>query len=233
MSLVSDVLAAEFTDRINASAGIEEADVEFVIEPDAVTLDEIQASLVEEGLLTDELAFRYAIVKDRVDELLRPGTYTLPAPITPASIAGRLALAPDPQTPMTVLDMRFGRRIEQIVAYLQQETENTDLELDPKEFLRLARAPTKAMRDEHRFLAQAPNGSSLEGFLQGGTYEVPVDITAEELILLMLGEWDRTTSKYVAEARKQRLSVSDVEVRQRILSLPAFMENGRFIGETR
>ena len=37
----------------------------------------------------------------------------------------------------------------------------------------------------------------------------------------------------VAEARKQRFAVSDVEVRQRILSLPAFMENGRFIGETR
>ncbi len=37
----------------------------------------------------------------------------------------------------------------------------------------------------------------------------------------------------VAEARRQKFSVSDVEVRQRILSLPAFMENGTFIGETR
>lgn len=37
----------------------------------------------------------------------------------------------------------------------------------------------------------------------------------------------------VAEARRQNLSVTDVEVRQRILSLPAFMENGQFIGETR
>lgn len=37
----------------------------------------------------------------------------------------------------------------------------------------------------------------------------------------------------VAEARRQNFSVSDAEVRQRILSLPAFMENGRFIGETR
>jgi peptidyl-prolyl cis-trans isomerase D len=35
------------------------------------------------------------------------------------------------------------------------------------------------------------------------------------------------------EARRQNLRVSDVEVRQRILSLPAFMENGVFIGETR
>ncbi len=37
----------------------------------------------------------------------------------------------------------------------------------------------------------------------------------------------------VAEARRQGFKVSDVEVRQRILSLPAFMENGVFIGESR
>ena len=37
----------------------------------------------------------------------------------------------------------------------------------------------------------------------------------------------------VAEARRQHLEVSDVEVRRRILSLPAFLENGTFIGETR
>jgi peptidyl-prolyl cis-trans isomerase D len=37
----------------------------------------------------------------------------------------------------------------------------------------------------------------------------------------------------VAEARRQGLKVSDVEVRERILSIPAFQENGRFIGEQR
>ena len=36
-----------------------------------------------------------------------------------------------------------------------------------------------------------------------------------------------------AEARRQNLKVSDVEVRQRILSLPGLMENGVFIGEAR
>jgi peptidyl-prolyl cis-trans isomerase D len=35
------------------------------------------------------------------------------------------------------------------------------------------------------------------------------------------------------EARRQNLRVTDVEVRQRILSLPGLMENGVFIGETR
>jgi peptidyl-prolyl cis-trans isomerase D len=37
----------------------------------------------------------------------------------------------------------------------------------------------------------------------------------------------------VAEARRQGLSVSDAEIRERILSIPAFQENGRFIGEAR
>jgi peptidyl-prolyl cis-trans isomerase D len=37
----------------------------------------------------------------------------------------------------------------------------------------------------------------------------------------------------VAEARRQGISVSDVEIRERILAIPAFQENGRFIGEAR
>ena len=37
----------------------------------------------------------------------------------------------------------------------------------------------------------------------------------------------------VAEARRQGMSVSDEEIRARILSIPAFQENGHFIGEAR
>ena len=37
----------------------------------------------------------------------------------------------------------------------------------------------------------------------------------------------------VAEARRQGITVSDVEVREHIFTMPAFQENGRFIGEQR
>lgn len=37
----------------------------------------------------------------------------------------------------------------------------------------------------------------------------------------------------VAESRKQGISVSDVEIRERILALPGFQENGKFAGEQR
>jgi peptidyl-prolyl cis-trans isomerase D len=37
----------------------------------------------------------------------------------------------------------------------------------------------------------------------------------------------------VAEARRQGMTVNDVEIRERILAMPAFQENGQFIGEQR
>jgi len=37
----------------------------------------------------------------------------------------------------------------------------------------------------------------------------------------------------VAESRKQGIKISDVEIRKRILALPGFQENGRFVGEQR
>ena len=37
----------------------------------------------------------------------------------------------------------------------------------------------------------------------------------------------------VAESRKQGITVSDVEIRERILALPGFQQNGKFIGEQR
>ena len=37
----------------------------------------------------------------------------------------------------------------------------------------------------------------------------------------------------VAESRKQGITVNDVEIRERILALPGFQENGRFVGEQR
>ena len=37
----------------------------------------------------------------------------------------------------------------------------------------------------------------------------------------------------VAESKKQGITVSDVEIRERILALPGFQENGQFIGEQR
>ena len=202
--VVSDVIAAEFADRVNSPAAASDEEIEFVIEP-GQSVDDIQANLVESGLLTDGSAFKYVVVRDRVDQLIKAGEYTMTPRITPAGIAARFEGDPDAPTPMITLDMRHGRRIEQHVAYLQQESENTELELDANEFKRLAHNPASELRDRYKFLAQAPEDNSLEGFLYGGAYEVPVDITSEELLHQMLGRFDDSMSKFITTAKKKKV----------------------------
>jgi UPF0755 protein len=209
MPVVSDLLRAELGDRIDAPAGAADTEIKFEIEP-GQSIDEIQENLIDEGLLNDALAFKYLVVSDRVDQLIVAGFYTMTPQMSPRDVVGRLAGSPDPPTPVTVLDMRRGRRIEQVVAYLQQQTENTELELDPKEFQALATDPGPEFRDQYSFLKKVPEGNSLEGFLAGGTYEVPVDISPEELIYLMLDQWEEDSGGAIAQARKKGIDFYDM-----------------------
>jgi peptidoglycan lytic transglycosylase G len=226
LPLVGDVLAAEFADRINTSAGSSDKEIKFVIEQ-GETIPDIQENLVDAGLLDDEMAFLYAIQRDRVDQLITPGTYTMTPQITPAGIAARLEGAPDPPTPEITLDMRPGRRIEQTVAYLQQLTEETDLELDPNEFKRLARNPTKKLREQYTFLQEAPADATLEGFLYPGTYAVPVDITAEELVHQMLQKWDERMSSFVRQAKNKGYDFYDALIVASLVEREAKVDSER------
>ena len=121
----------------------------------------------------------------------------------------RLAADPDPPTPVVNLALRPGLRIEQIAAYLQQQKEETGLALDPKEFLDLARNPRPELFDEYRFLRQMPEGNSLEGFLAGGVYPVPIDINADEFLHLLLQQWEEDSGDLVTQARKKGIDFYD------------------------
>ena len=200
--IAADLLRAELGERLGAPAGSADTEVKFVIEP-GQSVDEIQANLVEQGLLADTLAFKYLIVSDRVDQLIQAGIYTMTPQMSPSDVVGRLAGDPDPPTPMTTLALRPGLRIEQIVAYLQQQKQKADLELDPKGFRELAADPRPELRDEYKFLRKGPKNNSLEGFLAGGVFEVPLDINADELLHLLLEQWEEDSGDLVAQARKK------------------------------
>jgi UPF0755 protein len=202
MPIVADLLRAELGDRIGKPASSEATEVRFVIDT-GQTVDEIQENLVAAGLLTDTLAFKYLVISERVDELLEAGTYTMSTAMSPREVVTRLAGDPDPPTPIVNLALRPGLRIEQIAAYLQDQKEQTDLQLDPKEFLELASKPRPELFDEYPFLRQIPEGNSLEGFLASGVYAVPIDISADEFLHLLLQEWDEDSGALVAQARKK------------------------------
>jgi len=204
MPIVADLLRAELGDRLGAPAGSEDREVKFVIDS-GQSIDEIQENLVDAGLLTDTLAFTYLVVADRVDQLIEAGTYTMNQRMSPTEVVSRLAADPDPPTPQVTLALRPGLRIEQIVAYLEQQTQETGLQLDPSEFYELATEPRAELRDEYTFLRQVPKGNSLEGYLAGGVYAVPIDIDADEFLHLLLQQWQEDSGDLVAQARKKGL----------------------------
>lgn len=208
MPVVADLLRAELGDRLGKPASSEEKEVRFVIDT-GQTIDVIQENLVDAGLLTDTLAFTYLVVNDRVDQLIKAGTYTMNTRMSPSDVVTRLAGSPDPPTPVVNLALRPGLRIEQIVAYLQQQTEETELAIDPREFHDLALDPRPELFDEYRFLRQAPRGNSLEGFLAGGVYPVPVDISADEFLHLLLQQWEEDSGDLVVQARKKGIDFYD------------------------
>jgi UPF0755 protein len=197
---VSELLAVELADRLAHPAGSDETAVRFVIES-GQTLTEIEDALVEQGLLTDRLAFQYLVVSQEVDQLIQSGTFTMNATMSPSEIVERLKGSPDPQVPRLTLALREGLRIEQIVALLQ----TLDLDMNVREFRDLALRPPADLRDEYDFLRIAPDGASLEGFMGAGIWEIRRDISADELIHLLLDDWQNDVEPaLIGPARKAR-----------------------------
>jgi UPF0755 protein len=207
--VVADLLAAELADRVDRGAAGEARDIRLTIDA-GETIDEIRAELIELGILTDPVAFNYLVVSDRVDQLIVSGTYTLNTAMSPRQVVERLAGNPDPPPKVVTMAIRDGLRIEQVAGLLQLMKDRDGLEIDVREFLDLATDPPDSLREDYPFLRSVPRGSSLEGFLKGGTWEVRLDLTAEELVRQLLENWDDSYGDIVSQARKKGLDPYDV-----------------------
>jgi UPF0755 protein len=72
-------------------------------------------------------------------------------------------------------------------------------QIDDDAFLRLARAPTATLTQEFSFLANAPEGASLEGFLFPGAYSIESSTDSEALLRLMLENFDRQVTPAIRQ----------------------------------
>jgi UPF0755 protein len=209
LPIVGDLLAAELVDRLDRPAAAEAGDVRLTID-EGETIEEIEVELTELGLLQDPVAFHYLVVNDRVDQLIVAGTYTMNTSMSPREVVERLAGSPDPPPEVTTLAIRDGLRIDQVAGLLQMMKEEDGLELDVRDFLALANDPPESLMEDYPFLQTIPTGNSLEGYLKGGTWEVRLDMTAEELVRQLLENWDDEYGDVVSQARKKNLEFYDV-----------------------
>ena len=209
LPIVGDLLAAELVDRLDRPAAAEGSDVRLTID-EGETIEAIEEELTELGLLQDPVAFHYLVVNDRVDQLIVAGTYTMSTSMSPRQVVERLAGSPDPPPKVTTIAIRDGLRIDQVAGLLQLMKEEDGLEIDVSEFLALANDPPETLMEDYPFLRTIPADHSLEGYLKGGTWEIRLDVTAEELVRELLENWDDEYGDVVSQARKKNLDFYDV-----------------------
>ncbi|MGH2407840.1 MAG: endolytic transglycosylase MltG [Candidatus Limnocylindrales bacterium] len=202
---VADLVGERLGDRLTTPAGSDPTPVAFEVKA-GVTADQVASALQLAGLLKDPFAFRYLAKTSGQETSIEAGTYELRQTMSPKDVLTALQSA---QIVPVKVALREGLRIEQISAYLQT------LPLPPNtasEFYDLAEAPTDALRADFPFLAELPEGGTLEGFLSAGTYDVYPWATGEDIVRLLLGQWARATAAAdpIADAKKQGLDFYDV-----------------------
>jgi len=172
----------------------------------------VAARLEEAGLIASAEAFRAYLVYAGLDVSLQAGEYQLSAGMTPIAIAQMMQDFTPTNGTLVVL---AGWRMDEIAAALP----SSGLAITPEDFLAAAMSP----RPRPDFI---PPSASAEGFLFPGTYKVPRNIPAPELLKLMLENFKLyLTDDLRAAFERQGLSVHQAVTLASIVEREAIMDD--------
>ncbi len=143
----------------------------------------IASRLESSGLILDDQAFITYLKYTGLDTTLQAGKYSLNPSVNPIEIAHILQDATPSEVTLSILS---GWRMEEIAATLP----TSGLEITADEFLLAARSPALQMPLPPDF----PAGRTLEGFLFPGSYRIPRQTTAKQLLNFLLEEFNSQLS---------------------------------------
>jgi len=121
--------------------------------------------LYDQGLISSEVAFQYAVITAGREGTLNFGTYDLSPTLRPSEIVA--ALQGVEFGPTTTVTLREGLRLEEVVATFAASEMTTNLE----ELAGILQAPPAELLNQFDFLADLPAGRSLEGYIPPETLE--------------------------------------------------------------
>ena len=219
LPLLGDIVVERLGDRISAPAGSDTTLVTVEIAAGSSS-SEIAAQLFEAGLIGDETGFIVAVSRAGLEGGLQAGLFQVAASMTPSEIA--VALTQPYREPAIAVQLRAGLRLEQIVAQIG----TLDLPFTQRELLNLLRAPSAEILADYDWL-DLPTGSTLEGRLGAGTFNVPVSATAERFVRMLL---DRFAEEVPAELRG---SAPDGRSFHEVLTMASIVEREAALDEER
>ncbi len=219
LPLLGDIVVERLGDRISAPAGSDTTLVTVEIAAGSSS-SEIAAQLYEAGLIGDETGFIVAVSRAGLEGGLQAGLFQVAASMTPSEIA--VTLTHPYREPAIAVQLRAGLRLEQIVAQIG----TLDLPFTQRELLDLLRTPSAEILADYDWL-DLPAGSTLEGRLGAGTFNVPVSATAERFVRMLL---DRFAEEIPAELRG---SAPDGRSFHEVLTMASIVEREAALDEER
>ena len=176
--------------------------LEVTIERGATTTS-IARQLSDAGVIRNARAFQWRARRAKLDARLKPGTYSLATGMPDALVLDRLRRGPD----IVYYDVPIpeGFTIEQIAARFAARTGVSE-----DEFLALAKTGAARFAARHPYLGDA-YGGSLQGYLFPKTYRVKKGTSAEQIIEMMLSQFDEEVATIDLSAAKAKgLGLNDV-----------------------
>ena len=140
---------------------------------------EIGQLLFDRGLIGSQLAFQFAVLNAGRSGDLQAGVYDLSPALRPSQIVAALQQEAGEEVTITLIE---GWRLEEVVGYLG----TTRLTMNLDEFAALAKDPPSDLIAQFDFLAELPEGRTLEGYLYPDTYRVDANDTARQVIEKLL-----------------------------------------------
>jgi len=192
------------------------APVRFTI-PQGEATSQIVSRLWQDDLIHEGHLFSNYLFYTGKDTQLQAGTFQLSAAMSSVEIAEALL---DPTPEHVTLVILPGWRLEEIAASLPSAGVN----VTPEDFIRLA----SSTPNELALYAEMPIGSTLEGFLLPGSYEIPREADAIALLLTLLQSdvfSSTMTPELLAGFQTQGLSIYDALILASIVEREAVINS--------
>lgn len=178
--------------------------------------------LYDEGLITSEVAFQYAVITAGREGTLAFGVYDLFPTMTPSEIVATLQGQPFGEvTTVTIVE---GRRLEEVVGAFAE----SEMTMNMEEFASLLQAPPADLLNRYDFLADLPAGRSLEGYIPPETLEYQVGAKAIEVVTRLLDQFQASLSdEILAGLAERNLTLDEALIIASIVEREAVVDDER------
>lgn len=181
--------------------------------------------LFDEGLISSQIAFQYAIINAEREGTIAFGTFDLSPTLRPSEIVA--ALRGEEFGPTTTVTIREGLRLEEVVAAFAA----SEMTMNMEEFAAILQAPPAELLNEFGFLADLPAGRSLEGYIPPDTYEFQIAgarATPTAVVTSLLAQFDANlTDEMLAGIESKGLTLDEAVIIASIVEREAVIDEER------